>query len=169
MDVLTSETCWALNNEIIKQVTSGWSIFIQTRHTWDLVQWNYRIVSAQCVRDRMKRAAVCLVQDGCLPAFVDMAWGRSRRTSNKIVNLQGEACKQDLAKTKQQLCTLDQGSWYDVCRKQTINRSLCDHLTQLRKYECSEIEYTNWRGQVRSPSSVCFYQNCSNYIMIFTL
>ena len=29
MDVLTSETCWAVNNEIIKQVTSGWSLFIQ--------------------------------------------------------------------------------------------------------------------------------------------
>jgi len=29
MDVLTFETCWALNSEIIKQVTSSWSIFIQ--------------------------------------------------------------------------------------------------------------------------------------------
>ena len=29
MDVLTSETCWALNNEIIKQVTPSWSLFIQ--------------------------------------------------------------------------------------------------------------------------------------------
>ena len=29
MDVLTSETCWALNNEIIKQMTSSWSVFIQ--------------------------------------------------------------------------------------------------------------------------------------------
>ena len=29
MDVLTFETCWAVNNEIIKQVTSSWSIFIQ--------------------------------------------------------------------------------------------------------------------------------------------
>ena len=29
MDVLTFETCWALNNEIIKQVASSWSIFIQ--------------------------------------------------------------------------------------------------------------------------------------------
>ena len=29
MDVLTSETCWALNKEIIKQVTSSWSLFIQ--------------------------------------------------------------------------------------------------------------------------------------------
>ena len=31
MDVLTSETCWALNNEIKKQVTSSWSRFIQQR------------------------------------------------------------------------------------------------------------------------------------------
>ena len=29
MDVLTSETCWTLNNEIIKQVTSSWSLFIE--------------------------------------------------------------------------------------------------------------------------------------------
>ena len=36
MDVLTSETCWALNNEIIKQVTSSWSLFIQ--HTYTCVR-----------------------------------------------------------------------------------------------------------------------------------
>ena len=36
MAVLTFETCWALNNEIIKQVTSSWSIFIQ-RFPLDLV------------------------------------------------------------------------------------------------------------------------------------
>ena len=29
MDVLTSETCWALNKEIIKQATSSWSLFTQ--------------------------------------------------------------------------------------------------------------------------------------------
>ena len=29
MDVLTFETCWAVNSEIIKQVTRSWSIFIQ--------------------------------------------------------------------------------------------------------------------------------------------
>ena len=29
MDVLTFETCWAVNSEMIKQVTSSWSIFIQ--------------------------------------------------------------------------------------------------------------------------------------------
>ena len=29
MDVLTSETCWALSKEIIKQITSSWSRFTQ--------------------------------------------------------------------------------------------------------------------------------------------
>ena len=29
MNVLTFETCWAVNSEIINQVTSSWSIFIQ--------------------------------------------------------------------------------------------------------------------------------------------
>ena len=29
MDVLTSEICWSLNNEIKKQVTSSWSLFIE--------------------------------------------------------------------------------------------------------------------------------------------
>ena len=29
MDVLTFETCWAVNSEIVKQVTSSWSIIIQ--------------------------------------------------------------------------------------------------------------------------------------------
>ena len=29
MDVLTPETCWAWNNEMKKQVTSSWSLFIQ--------------------------------------------------------------------------------------------------------------------------------------------
>jgi len=37
MDVLTSETCWALNKEIIKQVTSSWSLFIQLSR-WCTVQ-----------------------------------------------------------------------------------------------------------------------------------
>jgi hypothetical protein len=31
MDVLTFETCRAVNSEIIKQVISSWSIFIQLR------------------------------------------------------------------------------------------------------------------------------------------
>jgi hypothetical protein len=35
MDVLTFETCSAVNSEIIKQVTSSWSIFIQLS-VWDL-------------------------------------------------------------------------------------------------------------------------------------
>ena len=32
MDVLTSETCWALNKEIIKQVASSWSLFTPIYH-----------------------------------------------------------------------------------------------------------------------------------------
>ena len=35
MNVLTFETCWAVNSEIIKQVTSSWSIFIQA---WTYLQ-----------------------------------------------------------------------------------------------------------------------------------
>ena len=37
-DVNTSETCWPLNNEIIKQVTSSWSLFIQ--HPYFLLWWS---------------------------------------------------------------------------------------------------------------------------------
>ena len=37
MDVLTFETCWAVNSEIIKQVTSSWSIFIQQFYNYFLV------------------------------------------------------------------------------------------------------------------------------------
>jgi len=36
-DVLTFETCWALSNEIINQVTSSWSLFIQLSR-WCTVQ-----------------------------------------------------------------------------------------------------------------------------------
>ena len=36
MVVITSETCWVLNNEIIKQVTSRWSLFIQLS-TWNRI------------------------------------------------------------------------------------------------------------------------------------
>jgi len=32
MDVLKSETCWALNKEIIKQVTSSWSLFYSSHY-----------------------------------------------------------------------------------------------------------------------------------------
>jgi len=42
MDVLISKTCWALNNEIIKQLTSSWSIFIRLLlciKCWDSWWW----------------------------------------------------------------------------------------------------------------------------------
>ena len=40
MDVLAFETCWAVNSEIIKQVTSSWSIFIQL---WLLVNASHAV------------------------------------------------------------------------------------------------------------------------------
>ena len=41
MDVLTFETCWAVNDEIIKRVTSSWFFFIQLFLV--LTQWKMRI------------------------------------------------------------------------------------------------------------------------------
>ena len=43
MDVLTFEPCWAVNSEIIKQVTSSWSIVIQIPHCIYLLCWRWRI------------------------------------------------------------------------------------------------------------------------------
>ena len=48
MDILTSEACWALNNEIIKQVTSSWSLFIQ--HYWHFHKTLLEVVSWEMVR-----------------------------------------------------------------------------------------------------------------------
>ena len=44
MDVLTFETRWAVNSEIIKQVTSSWSIFIQLKDV-PLLSWGMSFVS----------------------------------------------------------------------------------------------------------------------------
>jgi len=37
MDVLTSETCWALNSGITKQVKSSWSLIIQLSRIYELI------------------------------------------------------------------------------------------------------------------------------------
>ena len=39
MDALTFETCWAINNEIIKRMTSSWSIVIQHWSTCNEFNW----------------------------------------------------------------------------------------------------------------------------------
>jgi len=39
MDVLTFETCCAVNSEIIKQVTTSWSIFIQYAHIFKILMY----------------------------------------------------------------------------------------------------------------------------------
>ena len=43
MEVLTSDTCWAVNNEIIKQVTSSWSLFIQISQISSEYSWKYNL------------------------------------------------------------------------------------------------------------------------------
>jgi hypothetical protein len=42
MDVLTFETCCAVNSEIIKRVTSSWSIFIEKIQVWLKFDMNSR-------------------------------------------------------------------------------------------------------------------------------
>jgi len=64
MGVLTSKTCWELNNEIIKQVTSSWSLFRHgdiftftcgtarqpiTLHKTLYFTWPYRFIASQLV------------------------------------------------------------------------------------------------------------------------
>jgi len=56
MDVLTSETCWALNNEIIMQVTSSWSLFIQLSYIYIYI-CRFRVPFLSCFR---KFIALCL-------------------------------------------------------------------------------------------------------------
>ena len=51
MDVLTSETCWAVNNEIIKQVTSRWSLFIQLAY---FLLHNFSEIQVQTMTVNMK-------------------------------------------------------------------------------------------------------------------
>ena len=55
MDVLTSETCLALKNEIIKQVTSSWSLFIQ-RH---LIFVDYQQISHKLLRIYVLTSETC--------------------------------------------------------------------------------------------------------------
>ena len=70
-DVNTSETCWALNNEIIKQVTSSWSLFIQHVSVFSLsntgrIRSNLNILlkrhSCLSTRSPIVRFVPCLAQ-----------------------------------------------------------------------------------------------------------
>jgi len=58
MDVLTSETCRALNKEIIKQVTSIWSLFIQLEGNYlkdnHKVTWMDQKKKKQSIIEKMK-------------------------------------------------------------------------------------------------------------------
>jgi len=54
MNVLTSETCWALNNEIIKQVTSSWSLFIQLSMKFVVVGSYYCFKPLMCTGNQVR-------------------------------------------------------------------------------------------------------------------
>ena len=62
MDVLTFETCWAVNSEIIKQVTSNWSIFIHL-FFWNSVTcfiYSYTAVILECMNIKCKKLWIFL-------------------------------------------------------------------------------------------------------------
>ena len=62
IDVLTLETCWAVNSEIIKQMTSSWYIFIELSR-WCTVQWtkdNLHFIRCQWRRFLIKRNSTYL-------------------------------------------------------------------------------------------------------------
>jgi hypothetical protein len=59
MDVLTFETCWALNNEIIKRVTSSWSIFI---HLFK----SFFFLLCICRWWKKRKQLICVWIDTCL-------------------------------------------------------------------------------------------------------
>ena len=60
MDVLTSETRWALNNEIVKQVTSSWwSLFIQRQF---MLHWEIMAEYSEIVRERTNALCVQKVE-----------------------------------------------------------------------------------------------------------
>ena len=55
MDASTSETCWALNKEIKKQVTSSWSLFnyqFFSFHSWVYLLYNFENIRPE-LQDRI--------------------------------------------------------------------------------------------------------------------
>ena len=66
MDVLTSETCLALSNEIIKQVTSSWSIFIQLQSHLQIHKLNYNetviLMQVPCIFYTLTNKCITILQ-----------------------------------------------------------------------------------------------------------
>jgi len=60
MDILTSKTCWALNKEIIKQVTSSWSLFTQLHITILLVTSCFTCLRIENSRNEDKIVPECV-------------------------------------------------------------------------------------------------------------
>jgi len=100
MNVLTSETCWALNKETIKQVTSIWSLFIHLSR-WCTVRSN----------KHKTRISVYLREDG--------DWSRSKRLwptlncTEQIISKESSVAL-ELCPLKQDLFT-PYGLWTATC------------------------------------------------------
>jgi len=65
MDVLTSEACWALNKEIIKQVTSSWSLFTQLQR---VMSFNFLFV-VLCLCPNMFLLLSCTSSDSVIGQY----------------------------------------------------------------------------------------------------
>jgi len=91
MDVLTSETCWALNNEIIKRVTSSWSLFIQLFNSQFHFNTPHSNISTSYDLPR-QQATVHLNTSGvricnlCVRMIEDNAWHWPRGRRNAEMN-----------------------------------------------------------------------------------
>ena len=83
-DVNTSETCWALNNEIIKQVTSSWSLFIQLPYETCLncLRHRYFLLSLTCHKTCMVcRGKLCVICSSEPGAWFHFTSGKEIRVS----------------------------------------------------------------------------------------
>ena len=81
MDVLTFETCWAVNSEIIKQVTSSLSNFIQ--HNWRFLRIYYPTNGAERDLQYGHWLLMLLVNiNYCMPHSYSRTWRLFERTAS---------------------------------------------------------------------------------------
>ena len=102
MGVLTFEICWAVNGEIIKQVTSSWSIFIQlcrsclTKYAEDKL----------CIKLVLLHTSVITVS----PLFTTTLYRNAKRASHELVVCY--TASEELCLTKQKYNNLN----FSECR-----------------------------------------------------
>jgi hypothetical protein len=86
MDVLTSETCWALNNEIKKQVTSSWSLFNQLRENKNVythVNTQFNTVTYLWQQPKLPKSRDALINEEV--TFTETEYHKPRRISELYI------------------------------------------------------------------------------------